>query len=421
MTTFWIICAVLLLVALLFVVLPLWRSTGKNNDVLRDAANLEILRDQSAELENDLRNGLLTQEAYEQGKHELQARLLEEVNVVEQPVRLPRNPAKILAMLLVILLPLCSVLLYQYLGNTRALLPQQQGAANDTGIIRSEEGLQELEKELAKRPGDPNGWWTLARSYTELRRFPEAEKAYQHLVELVPNEAQLWANYADVYAMAHDRTLQGEATSMLEKALMLDPNNMTALALSGNAAMERGDAVAAINHWQKLLVQLQPGSQDAEMILRGIQSAHEMVTQQGGQPAQKDAKAKATGKSAQAAQPSAAGSQVSGTVSLSPSLAGKVSPTDTVFILARAAGGGRMPPLAALRKQVSDLPLEFTLDDSMAMQPQFKLSGFDQIVVVARVSKSGQPVTQPGDLQGTTATIKPGAKGLKIVIDSVTQ
>ena len=114
----------------------------------------------------------------------------------------------------------------------------------------------------------------------------------------------------------------------------------------------------------------------------------------------------------------AAPASVSGKVSLSPALASKVSPTDTVFILARAAQGPRMP-LAVFRKQVKDLPLEFTLDDSMAMQPQLKLSGFDQVVVVARVSKSGSPMAQSGDLEGLTQAVKPGEKGLNVVIDAV--
>jgi cytochrome c-type biogenesis protein CcmH len=116
--------------------------------------------------------------------------------------------------------------------------------------------------------------------------------------------------------------------------------------------------------------------------------------------------------------PANAAQAITGKVSLSPAMLGKVDPTDTVFILARAAEGPKMP-LAVLRKQVKDLPLEFSLDDSMAMQPQLKLSGFDKVVVVARISKSGTPMAQPGDVQGTTATIKPGTKGLNIVIDSV--
>lgn len=417
MTLFWIICAVLLIVALLFVVLPLWRKTGKNNDVLRDAANLEILRDQSAELEADLRNGMLTQEAYEQGKRELQVRLLEEVDASEKPVKPPRNPAKVLAIILVFLLPLFSVQLYQHLGNTMALLPQQ-GTAGNFDIIRSEEVLQELEKELEKRPGNPDGWWMLARSYTELERYPEAAKAYQHLVELVPDEPQLWASYADIYAMAYDRTLQGEVIKLLDKALALDPNNMTALALSGNSAMERGDYIAAIKHWQKLLNQLPQDSQDAQMIVRSIQQAHEFLATQKGGSAEL-----ASPPHTQSTQPqnSAAGGQLSGQVSLSPALANKVKPTDTVFILARAAEGDNMPPLAALRKQVKDLPLQFTLDDSMAMQAQLKLSAFDQVVVVARVSKSGTPKMQPGDLQGMTGAVKSSATGLNIVIDTVVQ
>ena len=111
---------------------------------------------------------------------------------------------------------------------------------------------------------------------------------------------------------------------------------------------------------------------------------------------------------------------ISGKVTLSPALAGKAAPADTVFIFARDAQGQKTL-LAVLRKQVKDLPLQFTLDDSMAMQPQAKLSGFDQIAVVARISKSGNPIAQPGDLQGLTGAVKPGAKGLSIVIDTVVQ
>ncbi|MCR4302989.1 MAG: c-type cytochrome biogenesis protein CcmI [Gallionella sp.] len=415
MILFWILCAALLLVAMLFVILPLWRKDSSGNDVLRDAANLGVLRDQSAELETDLRNGLLTSETYEQGKHELQARLLEEVKLSGQPVKPPHIPAKTLAIILAVLLPVFSVSLYLAIGSPDALFPQEAIVADADGIIRSDEMLQSLERKLKRRPDNHDDWWMLARSYTSLKRFAEAARAYRELVKLVPGEAQLWANYADVFAMAHGQTLQGEEVAgLLGKALELDANNMTALALSGSAAMERGNYAAAITHWEKLISRVQPGSEDAQMFNSGIQRARELLlAQPGGR--EKLAQLSSGGAPASAAANPAA--SITGSVSLSPALAGKAAPDDTVFILARAAQGPNMP-LAVLRKQVKDLPVKFTLDDSMAMQPQLKLSGFDQVVVVARVSRSGTPAAQPGDLQGLSGAVKPGARGLNIVIDS---
>lgn len=407
----------MLLLAVLIAVVPLWRKKSTNNDVLRDAANLEILRDQSTEMSADLAHGLLNQESFEQGQRELQSRLLEEVKITQIVAPTPRNPAKILALVLVVLIPLTSVLLYLKLGNSKAFLPpsEQMSSAQDFGIIRSEVALEELKNKLEKSPENPDGWLQLARSYSELKRFDDATKAYEQLVKLVPNEAQVWTDYADAYAMAHNQTLLGEPTQFLEKALSLDPNNNTALALAGSGDMERGDYVAAITHWQKLISLLPPDYPDIQMIRDGVKQAREFLAAQKG------------GKSKLAQLPSdgepvksvSNGAQaISGKVSLSAEMRAKVSPDDIVFILARAAEGPKMP-LAVLRKQVKDLPLEFSLDDSMAMQPQLKLSGFAQVVVVARVSKSGSPMAQSGDVQGLSNTIKPGTKGLNIVIDSV--
>jgi cytochrome c-type biogenesis protein CcmH len=418
MILFWVLCAALLLVAALFVALPLWRSkSSSDSEVLRDVANLEILRDQATELEVDLRDGLLTQEAYEQGNKELQSRLIEEVKISEQPAtRAPRNPARVLAIVLAVALPLFSVLVYLAVGNTDALYPQEAIVADADGVIHSDEALQSLEKKLKRGSKDPKDWWMLARTYTEKKRYSEAADAYDHLVNMVPNEPQLWADYADVYAMAHGQTLQNDqVTKLINKALELDPNNITALALSGSAAMENKDYATAITRWQTLIDQLGPGSPDIEVYRGGIKQASVLLA---AQPGGKEALAKLSAGKAPEKTAANSAAAISGNVSLSPALAGKVAPTDTVFILARAAQGPKMP-LAVLRKQVKDLPLKFTLDDSMAMQPQLKLSGFPQVVVVARVSKSGTPMAQSGDLQGLTGAIKPGVKGLNVVIDTV--
>lgn len=417
MTLFWIFCAVLLIAALPFVVWPLWRKSAANNDVLRDAANLEILRDQASELESDLNNSLLSQDAFEQGRRELQVRLLEEVKTTELPVVEVRNPARILAIVLALLIPLGSVLLYSVLGSSKAMQPQQQQneVAEGFGVLRSEAALQELEAKLVKLPENPDGWLMLARSYTELQRYPDAVRAYQQLVKLVPNEAQLWTNYADAMAMNNNQSLLGEPTKFINKALQLDPENTTALALAGSSDMERGDYVAAITHWQRLVSLLPPDYPQIQMIHDGINQAREFLSQQKGGKALLAKLPAADAPAKPAADPALA---ITGKVSLSPALLAKAAPTDFVFILARAAEGPKMP-LAVIRKQVKDLPVEFTLDDSMAMQPQMKLSGFDKVVVLARVSKSGTPMAQAGDLEGTAGIVKPGSKGLTITIDRI--
>ena len=411
MTLFWIICALLLAVALLFVVWPLWRGTVKSNDVVRDAANLEIFRDQIAEMDADLANGLLTPELYEQGKRELQARMLEEVKSLEGGSQ-RRNPLKVLAVVLVLALPLASIGLYLKLGNLNVFLPQDTHVtAEGFGTVLSPAALKELQGKLAKNPNNPEGWLLLARSLVELERYPEAAKAYEQLTRLVPNEAQLWADYADALAMSQGQSLVGLPTQLLDKALALDPNNLKALALGGSAAMERGDYQTAINDWEGLLKQMpDKNSEDAKMVAAGIQQAHTFLAQaKSGKRPQAPAM--------QPSQPAAPGKErISGTVALSAALKGKADPNDTVFVLARAAEGPPMP-LAVLRKQVRDLPLPFSLDDSMAMAPQMKLSNFDKVVIIARISKSGNAMPQPGDLQGMSAALHPGASGLKISID----
>lgn len=412
MTLFWLICAAILIVAILFVAVPLWRGISKNNSVERDAANLEILRDQIAEMDNDLKNGLLTPELHEQGKRELQARLLEEVSDAKGvEVSNKPHPLKIMAVVLALVLPLAAVALYLKIGNPNALVPQV-GLTGAGGIVRDAASLNALEEKSAQNPNDPEVLFTLARSYVELGRYADAARKYESLTKLVPDEAMLWADYADALAMTHS-SLLGAPTKLLDRALELDPTLAKALALSGTAAMERGDYSAAINNWGKLRRQLPDNSDDAKMIDQGLQQAQQLLAQStGGKAApvldqinQPSNNAAASGKE-----------RITGTVSLTDALRRNADPDDTVFVLARAAQGPKMP-LAILRKQVRDLPVKFTLDDSMAMSPAMKMSNFDQVVVVARISKSGNAMPQPGDLMGMSKPLALGSSDIKISID----
>jgi len=376
MMIFWIVCALMLLIALLFVVLPLWRGSVKNETVQRDSANLEIFRDQIAEMDADLRNGLLTQEMYEQGKMELQSRLLDEVGeVLSVSQATVRNPLKVLALGLSVLLPVVALGVYWQVGNRDALIQKDRAViAEGFNSVHSESSLKALEQELAAKPDDAESLLLLARSYSQRR------------------------------------TLLGAPTKLLDKALALDPKNFKALALSGSAAMERGDYAVTVGHWEKLLKMIPKEDDNARMVEGGIQQARVLMAQKNGE------KSTVTTQREPAVQ--GGKEAITGTVILSDDLKTQASPDDTVFVLVRAAEGPKMP-LAIVRKQVKDLPLKFTLDDSTSMSPEMKLSNFDQVVVIARVSKSGNAMTQHGDLQGMSATIKPGSKGLKLKIDQV--
>jgi cytochrome c-type biogenesis protein CcmH len=345
--------------------------------------------------------------------------LLEEVknpNAVEVSTR---NPLRILALTLLVLLPLLTIGIYYKVGSPKAINSiEAVTASSDMGPVHGQAGIAKLEQKLAENPNDPNVLVMLARSYSDTERWVDSAQAYEKLTKLVPNEAVLWADYADVMAMAHGQ-LAGAPAKLLEKALALDPENMKALALAGSAAMEVGDYSAAITHWEKLR-KIIPAEQkeDAAQIDEGLRQAREFSSHiKGGKPPQMAAERP------QAIMPSApvaatAGKErITGNVALGSGVGGKFDPSDTVFILARAAQGPKMP-LAILRKQVKDLPLNFSLDDSMAMAPEMKLSAFDQVVVIARISKSGNAMSQPGDWQGMSAPLKPGAQNVKITIDS---
>ncbi|HSW84809.1 MAG TPA: c-type cytochrome biogenesis protein CcmI, partial [Usitatibacter sp.] len=107
-----------------------------------------------------------------------------------------------------------------------------------------------------------------------------------------------------------------------------------------------------------------------------------------------------------------------GVVTVAPEIASKITSTDTLFVFARSEGGSRAP-LAVLRGSAKELPLRFALDDTMAMSPQWNLSRASDVRIEARVSKSGNAAPQPGDVVGTSAVVKPGARDVRIVIDKV--
>lgn len=427
MTVFSIAAVLLMAGALLFILPTLLRKEAvANRHALRDEVNLSVLRDQLRELDADLEAGTIDADGYASSRQELERRVVEDV----QPGVISTGSAegkRWMAVVLGLAIPALAVALYLLLGSPAGLDPEKVAApkaqAHEVTAEQIEAMVTTLSQRLKSKPDDAEGWSMLARSYNAMGRFAEAAQAYERLVKLVPNDANLLADYADTLAMSLNKSLQGEPEKLIARALAADPKNVKALALSGSASFERRDYQGAIAQWKKILLLVPPDSDIARSTKTSIGEAETRAADPAGAQAPLAAAPADTAAPAApaASTPAAApGAEVAGTVELDAALRSKVSDTDTVFIFARAAQGPRFP-LAALRKQVKDLPLSFVLDDSMSMVPTAKLSGFPMVVVGARISKTGSATPSAGDFEGVTEPVRPGTKDLKIRISTQRQ
>jgi cytochrome c-type biogenesis protein CcmH len=267
---------------------------------------------------------------------------------------------------------------------------------------------------MEQNPNDGVGWVLLARSYVGMGRNAEAVQVFERAVTLIPNDAQLLADYADILGVVHGRKLEGKPEALIQQALKIDPRNVKALMLSGTVAFNRRDFARVAKDWELARANL-PAEVDPEMTQQLMAAIAEAQSQLGGDqkamPAFADAAApvRPTGQAGQTR-------TIKGTVTVAPSLAGKGSPSDVLFVFAREVGGPPMP-VSIVRATRKDLPFTFQLDDSTSPMPSRKLSSAGPVVIVARLSKSGQAMPQSGDLEGTSQPVQSGVEGISIVID----
>jgi cytochrome c-type biogenesis protein CcmH len=376
------------------------------------AANVAVHRDHLREAERDVALGVLAPEQAEAARQETQHRVLEDT--LGSDTAVAAKAARRTALALALLLPLASVLTYQQLGTPAAIEPQAPPPApaggNGHGVTPQQ--VQQMAASLAERlqaaPDNLEGWLMLARSYTMLGRYADAGTAFRRAQALAPKDPAILADLADVTGMAQGRRLAGEPARLVQAALDLDPRHPKALALAGSVAYEAGDAAAARGYWERLAAVVPPDSGPGRAAQRNLADVARLEA----------GTATTGGPTAAASAAAAPGATVSGRVQLSPALVSRLAGGETLFVYDRAAQGPRMP-LAVLRVPASAAALDFKLDDSMAMSPQLRLSGYAQVVIGARISRSGSATPQSGDLIGQSGPLAPGAQGVQVLIDGV--
>ena len=410
---FWIVALAVVATTLVVLARPLLRGGKPVADAAppeMDAATA-VYRDQKRQLDVDLAAGAISTTEHEAAQEELVHRLGAEI--AKRPTATEAGDTRtpwIAIVVLVAIVPVASVLLYQLLGNPAAMKAQAPPAEHSKV---SDEDMRAMVEKLAQRmktnPDDPKGWILLARSYAALGRFAESSGAFAEAAKRLPDDAQLYADWADSAAMAQQRKLAGKPEELIARALAIDPNNRKALALSATVLLERGDVSGSLARWRELKQKVAPDSEDAREIDRVIAELSGTSSATTQAPA------------AKAPSPPSASSAVgalAGRIEIDPKIAAKAAPDDTVFVLARAADGGRIP-LAVTQMRARDLPAAFHLDDSMGMMPEMKLSTTPRIVVEARISKSGNAKASAGDLRGLSAPVAPGDSNVRIVINEI--
>ncbi len=428
---FWIISAGFILIALAILLPPLLSSkpnSQRNTQDNQRAQNIAIANEQLADLESRYKAGEMDDTAYQSARDELEQALFADVgdSDVDQAVQakssINNKPSLLSGFLIASLIPAITIPVYLNFGTP--LFTEQLDSklaakkARTIAVPKKPDGSPDIEamvaglqKKMDENPDNAKGWFMLGRSYMVIKRYPESAKAFEKSLKLKPDSAQIMLALADSLAMTNNGEIAGRPVELINKALEIEPNNLTALWLGGMAARQQEKFALAIERWQKVIPLVKDPAEVAD-VRSLIAEAMQKVS-----PEDKARLSKLELASEKTNNQENSSASVTVSVSLSDALLAKASPTDIVFIYAKAMSGPPMP-LAALKKQVKDLPIQVTLNDSMAMIPAMKISSHKTLKVGARISKSGQPIAQQGDLYTEKQSVQLG-ESVDLVIDSI--
>jgi len=427
MTLFWSISAAMMLVALGLLAPTLLRRHAARSDQT-EQFNVQIAREHLAELHKQRETGDLSDEEFDQARRDLELALAQDLEgTAEKGASTARPGGRWALLVAALVIPLVTVPVYLHIGSPelidgRTVTQTAAGHGAQGELPPIEQLVTQLRARMEANPDNAEGWFLLGRTYMRLQNYADAVYAFEKVVELLPEETAGLLSLADAMTMRDGRQVGTRAGQLLEKALSIDPNSVTALWLLGNAAQDRGDTAAALGYWQRAypLLSDEPSMQS---------ELGQMITGAGGEiPAAPAALPPIMASAATAGTPPptqpapATGVAITVEVALAPRLFEQLSASDTIFVLARAESGPPMP-LAVSRHQADELPLRVTLTDEMAMMPAMRLSAFPRVKISAKVSKSGQAGTQPGDLVASDVVVDSASPpdSVQLVIDRVVE
>lgn len=416
MTELWLGFAVLLVLAMAFIFLPTV-VTFRRGDLVREQANVEIYKDQLADLNAEFEAGRLEESDFKVLTEEVKRNLLADTEKSAQ-MTTDHDGGRWVMLLGGFCAVVVSVVLYNKLGAENELaiaeMLKQSAIAQESFSPKDQQALLErLKVKVEAKPNDVEAWYMIGKINFELDRFDEAVLGFNGAVNNLPAEAKedravAIAQMAQAQFFANGRKLDKATESLLNEAVKLNPNDSTTLGLLGVAAFDSEQYTKAIKYWRQLLAMMPPNNPNVAPIRSGIEKALSLLEKDEREAILAEMKAEMD-----AAKANSASIQV--TVDLSDEIRDQVPATADLFVMAKAESGPPLP-LAVQRIAVDNWPITVELNDQMAMMPQLKLSAFENVVITARISKSGDGKAAPGDIEGKSSVISVKADSADVSI-----
>lgn len=396
--TFWLTAAVLIILALAFVIAPLFfHHSGRRAELDLRNQNLMAYRSRMAELEREFEAGAMDEDSYRQLREELAGSMLDDVpdagqGVLESPAQVRSGRSSMVVVLAsLVIIPAAAVFLYQQWGalddveQFRAM--QEMMAADGDRLGQMQELTAQLRERLEENPENTEGWAMLGRTYMRIEQYEDAAWAFERLAGSIGDDergkAVAWGLSAQARFFMSQGAITPEVAAAIEKARALNPDEVNSLGLLGIYAFSQQNYEEAIRYWERI-VAVAPDHPQIGSIRQGIEQAYQRLG--------RDAPARETA--------TASGPGITVRVEIAESFRDEVPGDTTLFVFARSATGQGGPPLAVARLTASQLPADVRLDDRFNMSPNTKLSDAGKVRVQARLSRSGNARPQAGDWEG---------------------
>lgn len=382
----------LLLTAVLFVILlqPLLKSDDADLDgdsaSLQQSENLRLYQTRSA----DIDAMEITEDEKAALRLELDRELLANANQAQSYSKTPSKALRAGFLVAVVAVAVgATVLLYQQWGAANAIAATallDKASSVELSDKEREELIERL-TDAAKHDPEEIEWnYLLGRLLNAQGDFSQAADVFADILAALPAEAAqdraaTMTLLAQARFFANDQVADEETYGLVKRALELAPNQRQTMGIAGILAFELGHYSAAVDHWKGLYLGM-PEGPESQSLGQGIERAASLAAEQGEEIDLSWMER----------------AQIQVFVALSDAAKAEVNSTDSVFVLAKAVSGPPMP-LAVQRLTVADLPQVITLSDAQAMAAGLQLSNFAEVTVIARVSRTNQPIAQPGDWQ----------------------